>query len=134
MSTELTYLTLTSVLAAMMWVPYIIGVNKYPNEDVNADFRRPRDLNTLPEWVHRSHRAHLNLLEQLLPMAVLVLVAAQAGVSNAVTGWCVAIFFWLRVLHAVGMVSGLALFPVRSIIFSGGWICMLVIAWQILAA
>ena len=134
MSVELTYLTLTAILAALMWIPYIVGVNMHPSENVDADFRRPRDLNTLPPWVHRSHRAHLNLIEQLVPMAVLVLIAAQADVSNTVTAWCVAIFFWLRVVHAAGMVSGVARFPIRPIIFSAGWICILVFAWQLLTA
>lgn len=132
MTTEMTYLALTALLASAMWIPYIIGVNMYPSENVDADFRRPRDLNTTPEWVHRAHRAHLNLLEQFLPMAVLVLIANQAGVSNTVTAWCVAIFFWLRLAHAAGMVSGLARFPVRPLLFTAGWICILVFAWQLL--
>lgn len=134
MTVELTYLSLTAVLAAMMWVPYIVGVNMHPSEDVNADFVRPRDLKSLPAWVHRSHRAHLNLLEQFLPMAVLVLIMTQAGVSNTITVWAVAIFFWLRVVHAFGMVSGVTRFPIRPIIFSGGWICILTVAWQVLVA
>lgn len=29
MSIELTYLTLTALLAASLWIPYIVGVNKY---------------------------------------------------------------------------------------------------------
>ena len=134
MNTEMTYLALTAVLASVMWIPYILGVNKYPSDDVNADFLRPRDLATVPAWVHRSHRAHLNLLEQFLPMATLVLLAGQAGVSNVVTAWCVIIFFWLRVAHAIGMVTGIARFPVRPIIFTSGWICILAFAWQLLSA
>ena len=134
MTVELTYLTMTAILAAVMWIPYILGVNMHPSEDVNADFLRPRDLKSVPPWVHRSHRAHLNLLEQLLPMAVLVLIAAQAGVSNTVTVWCVALFFWVRLAHAVGMVSGVTRFPARPIIFTAGWLCILVFAWQLVAA
>lgn len=134
MNTEMTYIALTAVLAAAMWVPYIVGVNMYPSENVDADFRRPRDLNTTPPWVHRAHRAHLNLIEQFVPMAVLVLLAAQAGVSNTVTVWAVVIFFWLRIAHAVGMISGIARFPIRPIIFTSGWACILVFAWQLLSA
>jgi uncharacterized MAPEG superfamily protein len=45
-------------------------------------------------WVHRSLRAQQNLLEQLLPFAVIVLVGAVAGVSTPVLGTYAAIFFW----------------------------------------
>ena len=134
MSTELTYLALTALLASAMWIPYIVGVNMHPSDNVDADFRRPRDLNTVPEWVHRAHRAHLNLLEQFLPMAVLVLIGAHAGVSNTITVWCVAVFFWLRVAHAIGMVSGIARFPVRPILFTSGWLCIVVYGWQLMTA
>lgn len=132
MSTELTFLALTALLASAMWIPYIVGVNMHPSENVDDDFRRPRDLSTVPQWVHRAHRAHLNLLEQLLPMAILVIIAATAGVSNSIMAWCVVAFFWIRVVHAAGMVSGVARFPVRPILFTSGWVCILIFAWQLL--
>lgn len=134
MTVELLYLSLSAVLAATLWVPYIIGVNKYPSKNINEDFKRPRDLYTVPPWVHRSHRAHLNLLEQLLPMALLVLVAAQINASNTIMVWCVILFFWIRVAHAIGMISGYAGFPIRPILFVSGWICILVFAWQLLSS
>ncbi len=134
MSTELFFLTLTALLASAMWIPYVVGSSMHPSESINADFTRPRDLKSVPDWVHRSHRAHLNLLEQFLPMAALVLIANQLGVSNTITATCVVVFFWVRVVHAIGMISGLARFPVRPMIFSAGWICILVFAWQLLVA
>ena len=134
MTTELFYLTLLSIFATMMWVPYIVGVNIHPSDNENADFVRPRDLSTLPEWVHRAHRAHLNLLEQLLPMAILILIANQLAVSNIVTGWCVVVFFWARIVHAIGMITGYTLFPARSIVFSIGWLSILTFASQVLMA
>lgn len=48
-------------------------------------------------WVHRSHRAHLNLIEQFVPFAAIVLVAHVAHVSTPITRWAVITFFWLRV-------------------------------------
>jgi len=133
MTTELTYLTLSALLAACLWMPFIIGASSHQPKDVNDDFRRPRDLSSYPAWIHRAHRAHLNLIEQLVPMAILVLIASQVGVSTTITVWCVALFFWLRVAHAIGMVLGIALFPIRPMIFSAGWICILVFAWQLFA-
>jgi len=131
MTTELTYLTLTALLAATLWIPYIIGVNKY---EVDGDnFARPADLGKYPEWVHRAHRAHLNLLEQALPFAIIVLIAQSQGVSNTITAVAAGAFFWLRILHAIGMISGIATFPIRPIVFNLGWVCILVLGWQVLS-
>lgn len=133
MTTELTYLTLTLMLAASLWIPYIVGVNKHPQEGVD-DFARPPALSGFPPWVHRAHRAHLNMIETALPFAGLVLMAHMLDVSTTVTIWAAAAFFWLRVVHAVGMISGVARFPVRPLIFSLSWICTLAIGVQLLLA
>lgn len=132
MTVELTYLVLTALLAASLWIPFIVGVTTQKAVDA-TDFSRPPDLSQLPPWVHRAHRAHLNLIEQFLPFAVVVLIAHQLGVSNTVTMVAAMAFFWVRVLHAAGMISGMARFPIRPVIFSIGWICILAIGWQILA-
>jgi uncharacterized MAPEG superfamily protein len=94
---------------------------------------RPPDPSKMKPCVHRSLRAHQNLLEQLLPFSVVVLVGAIAHVSTPVTQLCPMIFFFLRVAHAIGYVSGLARAPVRPLLYLGGWTLMLVHAWQVLA-
>jgi len=132
MTAELTYLMLTAILASGLWIPYIVGTVMQPG-DASSDFTRPPDLTTLPPWVHRAYRAHLNLLEQLLPFAVVVLVGHTLGVSTTITIIAATIFFWLRIIHAIGMISGLAIFPIRPMIFMAGWATILVIAWQVFA-
>ena len=132
MTFELTVLVLLMLLAASMWIPYIIGVTSDPADGVR-DFTRPIDMTVLRPWVHRAHRAHLNLLEQALPFAVIVLVAHLVGVSGVVTIWAAGLFLVLRLVHAVGMISGYTGFPARSIIFNIGWLCILAIGWQVLA-
>lgn len=132
MTTELFVLTLTSVLLASLWIPYIVGVNMQKG-DSSAAFDRPADLREMPAWVHRAHRAHLNLLEQFAPFAALVILAHVLGVSNTITGWAVAAFLSVRIVHAIGMISGIAKFPARPMIFLIGWVSILVLAWQILA-
>ncbi|MEO1330887.1 MAG: MAPEG family protein [Pseudomonadota bacterium] len=133
MSTELFYLTLTGVLAASLWIPFIVGTG-LSVADPGPDFIRPPDLRALPAWVHRAHRAHLNLIEQATPFAALVLIAHAAQVSTVVTVWATAIFFWLRVAHAAGMISGVFRFPLRPIVFTAGWLCTLALAWEVLTA
>ncbi|MBW4710284.1 MAPEG family protein [Roseobacter sp. YSTF-M11] len=133
LSTELGIVIMLSVLAASLWIPYIVGVNIHPQEGVD-DFARPPPLTGFPDWVHRAHRAHLNLLEQLLPFALLVLVVDRLGGYSALTFWTAIAFFWLRVAHALGMISGVARFPLRPMIFVGGWLCCLIMAYAAYAA
>lgn len=130
--TEIGILTCLILLASTLWIPYIVGVNSY---DVEGDaFARPTDLRLFPEWVHRAHRAHLNLLEQGLPFAVLVLILHQIGGFSGLTYWVSIAFFWLRVAHAIGMISGKARFPLRPMIFLGGWLCCLLMAFAVFTA
>ena len=133
MTTELAYLIATMMLAASMWIPYIVGVNMIPS-DGPVDFTRPPDLHIMPAWVHRAHRAHLNLLETATPFAALVILAHVMGVSTVVTVGASIAFFWLRLAHAIGMISGMAGFPVRPIIFSASWLCTIAIGVQLLLA
>ena len=64
-----------AVLAASLWVPYIIRVNSDPAASPD-DFKRPGDLSRLHSW---NHRAHLNLLEHLPPFTILVLILNSLG-------------------------------------------------------
>lgn len=128
--TELGVLTCLMVLAASLWIPYIVGVNKYLPETVNP-FQRPHSGEGLPDWVLRANRAHVNLIEQGLPFAIIVLVLHVTDNFNAITFWAAIVFFWLRVAHAVGMITGLAQMPARPLIFTAGWVCILVLASQL---
>lgn len=134
MTTELFWTTLTALLAAALWIPYIVGVNTAPEAPPRGrdGFVRPGDPAAHRPWVHRAWRAHLNLLEQFLPMAVLVVIAHLLGVSSVATIWATALFFWLRVAHAAGMITGLARFPVRPVIFTAGFACIVVMGVEIL--
>jgi len=67
------------------------------------------------------------------PFAVIVLMAHMLKVSTPVTQWCAILFFWLRVAHAIGMISGKARLPVRPLIYVSCWIITLVLAWTVWA-
>lgn len=127
MTAELTWLLATMILAGSMWIPYVVGVNLHLPEGIDA-FQRPYDNAVLPDWVQRAYRAHLNLLEQAMPFAVVVIVAHLAGVSNVVTVWASAAFFALRVVHAAGMIMGWARDRIRPTVFTAGWVCILLVA------
>ena len=131
MTPELFWLTMTALLAATMWLPFIIGATA---TNMPIPENRPPDIKDAAPWVHRAWRAHLNLLEQFLPFAVIVLVAHLAGVSTPVTATAAMAFFGIRVVHAVWMIAGLPVLPVRPILFTLGWVAICVIGGAILLA
>ncbi|WP_415921039.1 MAPEG family protein [Tateyamaria sp. SN6-1] len=138
MPVELTLLGVLAVFGASLWIPYIVGVNTAPAGSIPADapdgFHRPPDPSFQRPWVHRAFRAHLNLLEQSVPFAVLVLLVDRADGFGALTLWTSVAFVLLRVAHAVGYITGVAGFPARPLIFTAGWVCCLLMAWAFFAA
>jgi uncharacterized MAPEG superfamily protein len=135
MTIELFWLMMTAILASSLWIPFVIGVNSGPElgNDVPDYFIVPPDPLKERPWVARSYRAHQNLLEQFGPFAVIVLVGFVLQVSTPVTIWCSIIFFWLRVAHAIGMITAWARLPWRPLIFTAGWVVTMVYAWAVIA-
>ncbi len=130
--TELGVLTCLMLFAASMWMPYVIGLAADPSgEDA---FGRPAQIPNLRPWVQRANRAHLNLLEQGIPFAILILILDRVDGFTALTYWTAIAFFWIRVVHAVGMISGLARMPIRPILYSMGWVCVLLMGYAVFAA
>jgi uncharacterized MAPEG superfamily protein len=127
MTTDLWCLLALMILAASLWIPFIIGVNMHPPAGVEP-FVRTYDRTILPDWVQRADRAHLNLLEAAMPFAAIVLMAHLVGANSATTAWLAVVFLGLRVAHAVGMITGLAQFPLRPLIFTAGWVCVVAYA------
>ena len=85
MTVELKWLIYTALLAGSLWIPFIVGVNMTDFQGKDQLFVRPPDPSQMNPWVHRSLRAHQNLLEQLVPFAIIVLAGAVAHVSTPVT-------------------------------------------------
>jgi uncharacterized MAPEG superfamily protein len=133
MTQELTVLVILGLMASALWIPYIVGVNMQPDTGTNP-FVSPPNKNNDPDWMRRANRAHMNLLEQLLPFAILVLVAHVANISTGITVAICWIFLGLRIAHAVVMMTGKPQWALRPIIFTAGFVCILVLGWQILSA
>lgn len=136
--TEMGILFCLAILAGALWIPYIVGVNTAPEGSLPADapdgFSRISNPALHRPWVQRAYRAHLNLLEQLLPFALLVLILDRMDGFTALTFWTAIAFFWLRVAHAVGYITGWAGFPLRPMLFTGGFVCILILGFAVIAA
>jgi uncharacterized MAPEG superfamily protein len=63
-------------------------------------------MSPLTGWAGRAERAHLNMLESLVLFAALILVAAVAGKTNAMTALGAQLFFWARLVYALVYLAG----------------------------
>jgi uncharacterized MAPEG superfamily protein len=128
MTTDLQYLAYTALLTASLWIVYIAA------QVMTNGFLAPQNYvdpapRPVPLWGQRANRAHLNAVETFAPFAALILIAHVAGKADATTAWCAIAFFWLRLAHAV--VYWLALPYIRTLVFTLGWIVLVVLFFQV---
>src|SRR3546814_4126368 len=69
-------------------------------------------------WMGRSHRAHLNMVENLVPFAALILAAQASGQADAWTALGAQVFFYSRIVHAVVYTVGVPW--LRTLAWFGG--------------
>ncbi len=105
MPVELRLLVWSAVLAFALVLIASFG-NMIENGPVRIAGNR-EGLSEPTGWRGRAKRAHLNLLENLILFAILVLVARAAGRLNATTELGAQLFFWARVAHAAVYIAGI---------------------------
>lgn len=130
MTTELFYLFLSTVLLGVLWIPYIYGQATKVGPLQPKEYVEGRHAE-VPHWVRRADRAHINLVEQYGAFAGLVFIAHLAGVHDAVTVWCAAIFFFARIAHAVIYIAGVSVFMARTMVFLVAFLTLVVYAIDI---
>ena len=99
-------LVLTALLCLLTPVVYLVGRSNRPGGLAWGFGNRDVPLDVAP-WVRRAERAHANLVENLAPFAIFVLVEHVAGKANGTTALGATLFFWGRVAHAAVYVAGL---------------------------
>lgn len=131
MKAELLYLFCAAVLTGALWIPVVIGyvASRGPLRPIDY---RIAPTSTLPDWVNRANRAHLNAVESLAPFAAVVLIANSLGVSTPITAAAAAVFFWARLAHAVIHISGFGVLMARTVIFTVGWLAFMTFAVEVL--
>ncbi len=114
MTTDLWMLVCTAVLSIS--VPLLYGAGRLQASGGGKWLAGNRDtaLDVAP-WVERAKRAHLNLIENIAPFAVLVLVAHVTGKANEATACGAQLFFYGRLAHVAVYTMGLVY--VRTIVF-----------------
>jgi len=84
----------------------------------------------LTGFAGRAKRAHLNMIENMVLFAALVLIAAVANKANATTAMGALVFFWARLVYAVVYLIGIPF--LRTGVWLVSVIGMIMIALQLL--
>ncbi len=129
LTVELRLLIYAAFICIVMWLPYILaGIRTFGL--VRMVSYPAVDYAYLPQWAQRLYRAHMNMVENLGPFALLVIAAALTGTANEMTALGARMFFWSRiaqiVLHTAGIPWG------RTLTFTVGWAGMIVIFLQVI--
>lgn len=129
LSVEMRLLAYSGLLCILIWVPYVLLAIKTFGLKEAVSYPAP-SYSSLAQWGQRLYRAHMNLLENLTPFAILVIIAHLIGVSNEMTAIGARMFFWSRIaqitLHTLGVSWG------RTLTFAIGWIGNIIIFLQII--
>ena len=117
MRTDLWMLLATGVLS-LVWMMFYASARGLQPGGLNYGIGNRDKSVELPGWITRAIRAHQNMIENIGPFAILVVVAHLAGKANDTTALGAAMFFYARIAHAVSYTMGILY--LRTIVFFVG--------------
>jgi len=128
MTKELLWLTLTIILAGLMWVPYILDRVKVRGL-MGAMANPSRKDKSQSEWAQRLYFAHTNAVENLIIFAPLVLILDAQGYSTQNTVIACAVYFWARLAHAIVYTMGVPI--LRTLAFAVGFLAQVALVFAV---
>ena len=129
LTTELYWLTLTVLMTALMWVPYI--VNRVIEQGIGFALWDPRgETKTKIAWAERMAHAHTNAVENLIIFSPLVLILHLTHLNNALTAMACTVYFFSRLTHYIVFSLGIPLLRVFTFMISV--VAQLILAFTIL--
>jgi uncharacterized MAPEG superfamily protein len=128
MAGDLTYLVWSAILTVVLMLIAVGGATQQVGLPMLAGNRE--GMPEITGWAGRAARAHRNMLETLVLLAILVLVANVARKSNASTILGAQIFFWARVAYAGLYIGGIIW--ARTAAWGVSMLGLLIILWQLL--
>lgn len=129
MSVELEMLVWVATLTLLMWVPYVLS--GIINDGLVASLKWQGDEKQRFLWAERAKRAHYNSIENLIPFAIIVIIAHLTNISNEATTSAATAYFWLRAIHYIFYTAGISF--MRTLAFIGSWLAQICIVFQILS-
>lgn len=129
MTTELYWLTLTVLMTALMWLPYII--NRILEQGIGFAMWDPQGkTKTDVIWAERMTRAHKNAVENLIIFAPLVLTLQLTDLSNELTALACIMYFFSRLTHYIVFSLGIPL--LRIFAFMTSVVAQFILAFTLL--
>ena len=129
LSPELYWLTITTLMTGLMWVPYIL--NRLAEQGPLKATWDPQGITaTRVPWADRMMRAHQNAVENLVIFAPLVLALQIAGISSAATVYACVVYFFARLVHYIVFTLGIPV--VRVLAFAAGVAAQVTLAMTLL--
>jgi uncharacterized MAPEG superfamily protein len=104
MKPELTLLAWSVVLAIVHMLATVQAL--VMQRGLMTAFGNRENLPELTGWGGRAARANINMAQNLVLFAAVVLAAVAAGTTNSMTLLGAQIFFWARVAYAVCYLGG----------------------------
>jgi len=130
MTTELYWLTLTVLMTALFWVPYILDRLVVRGVWPALSDTQPEDGGPHSLWARRAIKAHENAVENLAIFVPAVLTAHALGISTPLTQGAAIVYFLARLVHFIVYAAGV---PVaRTLAFAVGWGAQIAIIASIL--
>jgi len=130
-NTEIFWLTLTILMTALFWVPYII--NRMREQGAWPALRNPQP-DTQPEaaWAKRMMKAHENAIENIAIFAPLVIIIEVLNIQSEMTATLCAVYFMSRLSHFTLYVMKVPF--LRTVAFFIGFLCQFSLGITILNA
>lgn len=125
MTRELFWLTLTTILTGLIWLPYTLD-RVFVRGLMGAMANPSRNDKPQSPWAQRLFYAHDNAVENLAVFAALVLILNALDYSTAWTALACAVYFWARLAHVI--IYGLGIPVLRTLAFTVGFLCQAVLA------
>ena len=129
MTTELYWLTLTALMTALFWVPYVLNRMVVTGLSGMLAGHSPKSEGH-SDWANRAIKAHYNAIENLAVFAPAVLITHALGISNGATKAAVVVYFFARLAHYVVYTAAVPL--ARTLTFTAGWLAQIAMIASIL--
>lgn len=130
MTTELHLLTLTLLMTALFWVPYVLNRMAVRGLGGTLAGESPDQGTPQSAWAQRAAKAHTNAIENLAVYAPLVLTAHVLNLSSPATRFAAVLYLVSRAIHFVVYTGAVPV--VRTLAFTGGWIAQIIFVAAIL--
>lgn len=127
MGPELKYLLFSVVLTFVQVLVAAAAANQVVGLTTLAGNRD--DLPALGGFAGRAKRAHLNMLENMVLFAPLVLIAVVAQKTSSLTAMGAMLFFWARLAYAVIYWIGVPW--LRTLAWFASVIGLIMVAWPL---